>query len=364
MMINRIIEWLKNLELFIFSKFIITFIIYNKNDKKRTITMKIALIDYMSPIGHVSLINFYLKNFENYFNCIFLNKSVKESILPNKKIWYQSFSKFFFFRIFRLIILFNNLKKKNISRVIMLSYEPSVIFFISFLINLDIFQFYIVEHDNINVKKSLKKFFIKNLSKKIIHLTYSKSAEKFLKINLKRKTLFINHPIIKKDSRLKKNSILKSNKKKILIPTRHHLNENAIVKILNKYKNIDFIILLKKSNIKKKKFNNFNNAILLEHISEKDISRVDALYLPVDKNVYKYRVSAWIYRGVAFQKKIILDNNNLFKYEKYIFSNYVCSVQVDFNSLLKFKYNKKNHIKFINNYNSNLISSFKKILTL
>ena len=53
--------------------------------------MKTALIDYISPIGHVSLINFYLKNFENYFSLIFLNKNVKKSISSKKK---NSISKF------------------------------------------------------------------------------------------------------------------------------------------------------------------------------------------------------------------------------------------------------------------------------
>jgi hypothetical protein len=326
--------------------------------------MKTALIDYISPIGHVSLINFYLKNFENYFSLIFLNKNVKKSISSKKKIQFQNFSGLFFFKLIKLILLFKNLKKKNISKIVMLSYEPHIIFLISLFVDLNLFKFYLVEHDNINIKKYLKIFFIKRLSKKFIHLTYSKSAEKYLKFNLKKKTLFINHPIIKKDNKLKQESILQNNKMKVLIPTRHHLNERSIIKILNKYKNINFIILLKKSNFKKKKFFDYKNTILLEQISEEDISKVDGLYLPLDNSIYKYRVSAWLYRGIGFKKKIILDNSNIFKYEKNIFSNYISSLKNDLNKLLKHKLNEKKHIKFIKDYNSRLINNFKKILIL
>ena len=51
--------------------------------------MKTALIDYISPIGHVSLINFYLKNFENYFSLIFLNKNVKILKVSNSQLFIQ-----------------------------------------------------------------------------------------------------------------------------------------------------------------------------------------------------------------------------------------------------------------------------------
>ena len=77
----------------------------------------------------------------------------------------------------------------------------------------------------------------------------------------------------------------------------------------------------KKSNIQKGLFNNFNNVKLLEFIDEKDIKNISFIYLPVDEEVYKYRVSAWLYKGVAYNKKVFMENNSLYKFEKKRFPN-------------------------------------------
>jgi hypothetical protein len=59
--------------------------------------------------------------------------------------------------------------------------------------------------------------------------------------------------------------------------------------------------------LKKKIFSNFNNVKLIEFIKEKDINKVIAIYLPLDPEIYKYRVSAWLYMGIAYNKKILME---------------------------------------------------------
>ena len=326
--------------------------------------MKIALLDYLSPIGHVSLINFYIKKIGSEFDQIILNQKVKKNICKNKKIKYLNFDKGIFHKITKLYLLFKKLKNKKISKVLLLSYEPKVLFILSFFIDLKYFNLYLLEHDNLSKKKFSKLFFIKNLSKKFIYFTYSLPAKKFLINELKKKVYFIDHPIIEKDKpELNKTKLKKINKyKTILIPTRHHLDEYSIRKTINKYKKINFIILLKKSNFVKKLFFEYKNVIRLENISEKDISKVGAIYLPLSDSMYGLRVSAWLYRGIAFHKKVILNRNSLYKFEKKRFPNHITASNFNFNKILNLKINKKKNKRFIDGYNSNHVSNLKKLL--
>ena len=124
------------------------------------------------------------------------------------------------------------------------------------------------------------------------------NSKKFLKEKFKRNAVFTNHPIIK----LNKEKFKINNKKIILIPTRHHFKKNLIENFINQNKIFKFYILKKKSNIKKGLFKNFENVKLIEFIKEKDINKVIALYLPIDQEVYRYRVSAWLYKGIAYNK--------------------------------------------------------------
>lgn len=326
--------------------------------------MKTVLIDYISPIGHVSLINFYIHRITNKFDQIILNKKVKSSIFRNEKIRYLNFSDGVFSKITKLYFLFKELKNKKVSKIILLSYEPKILFILSFLIDFQSFDLYLVEHDNLSKKKFFKLFFIKNLPKKFIHLTYSLPAKKFLINKLRRNTHFINHPIIQKEGRSKRDiKIIKFNKNKtILIPTRHHFDENSIRKIINKYKKINFIILLKNSNFNKKLFFEYKNVILLKKIHENDISKIGAIYLPLSEKIYQLRVSAWLYRGIAFGKKVIVNYNDLYKFEKKRFPNHIFESNLDFNKILNLKINIKKNNRFIKEYNFKLVSSFKEII--
>ena len=324
--------------------------------------MKNVILDYVCPIGHSSLINFYLDNINNNFYKIILNKDIKDDIIKKKKIKFLDFRKSFLVRLYILIKLFKKFKKSNVSCVTMLSYDPLLLILINIFCNLKNIKIFILEHDNISKKKPLKLFFIKILKKKIIHLTYSESAHNFLKKKLLRRSKILYHPIIKYNFNFEKDiEKIKIKKKTILIPTRHHFDELLIQKIVSNNPKIDFLILLKNSNIKKKKFNNYQNVITIEKISDRDLNKINAIYLPLEKNVYNYRVSAWVYRGIAFNKKIILDNNTLFQNEKKKFPNHIFKNTKNIESILIKNLNHKKNLVFIHNYNKKLIKEFNNI---
>ena len=94
--------------------------------------MKKILLDYISPVGHISLINFYLKNIGKDFDCIFLNKKIKDNIVKSKNLKFLEISNLSILKIINLYILFSKFKKNKISKIIMLSYEPKILFFLSF----------------------------------------------------------------------------------------------------------------------------------------------------------------------------------------------------------------------------------------
>lgn len=319
--------------------------------------MKTVLIDYLSPGGHIPIINFYIKNLSKCFDLIYLNIKVRKNILAKNKINYINLKKNFFLRFFQMLSFFLSLKKKNINRVIMLSYEPQILFFLGFFIDLNYFKIFVFEHDTLNEKNYFKFLFIKHLNKNITHLAYTNSQIKLLNKISKKKAIFTNHPIIENKKNINYIKKKKFKKKIILIPTRHHFIKNLIENFIKKNLNYQFYVLAKKNNLKKKIFSNFNNVKLIEFIKEKDINKVIAIYLPLDPEIYKYRVSAWLYMGIAYDKKILMENNDLYKFEKKRFPNYIIrnnnKIFNNFNSFVKKKIN-------ISKYNSLLITNLKK----
>jgi len=315
--------------------------------------MNSILIDYLTPSGHVPIINFYIKHLNKNFKFIFLNKKIKEKINKVKKIKYFNFKNNLFLKTYQLAKLFQDFKKQKIKNIVLLSYEPHILLLLGLFIDLDYFKIFVFEHDTLNPKKKFKFFTINFLHKNISHLVYNLNSKKLLIDQLKRKAIFTNHPLIKINNN--KSSI--QNKNIVLIPTRHHFDKAYIKNFIKKNKKIEFNILSKESNIKKGLFNNFKNVKLFEFIDEKDIKNISFMYLPIDEEVYKYRVSAWLYKGIAYNKKIFMENNSLYKFEKKRFPN---NVFLNSKKNLKTKYlivkKKFNIIK----YNLLLINDLKK----
>ena len=315
--------------------------------------MKSALIDYLSPVGHLPIINFYIKNLENRLSSIHVNSKIEKNLIKNKKINFINFNKNFISRVSQLIKLFRVLKKNKIKKIIMLSYEPIDLFLLGIFFNLSFFEIFIFEHDTLNEKKILRFFMIKYLNINIIHLVFTFKSKKLLKKKFNRNAIIVNHPIIK----IKNNSEKKIEKRIILIPTRHHFNKRLIDNFIKKNLGFNFYILSKKSNIRKNLFGNLKKVKLIEFINNKDIKKITAIYLPLDNEIYKYRISAWLYVGIAYNKKIILEQNNLYQYEKKRFPNHIL-LNKNKNFL---KYNFKIKNKFdVSKYNNNLIKEFRK----
>ena len=316
--------------------------------------MRSVLIDYLTPKGHIPIINFYIKELNNEFKLIYLNENINTKIKKKKNLFFLKIKKNFILRFFQILCLFKKFKKHKIKKILMLSYEPYIMFLLSLFINLSNFEIFVFEHDTLNPKNKFKFFLIRFLNKKITHLVYQSEQKKLLKFKFKRKAIITNHPIIK-------NSLNKyeTKKKIILIPTRHHFKKELINNFIKKNLKYNFIILAKSSNIKKNLFVLNQNIEIKEYITNKDIAKIFAIYLPLDPIVYKYRISSWVYMGIAYNKKIILDYNSIYKFEKKRFPSYIILNKPKNLELIKLQ---KNNINWINKYNNTLIKKLRKCI--
>ena len=316
--------------------------------------MKVVLVDYLSPIGHIPIINFYIKKLHNVFDNIYLEDNIKGKV-KKKKILYLKINSNIIFRFFQILKLFKNFKKQNVEKIVMLSYEPYIILLLGLFMDLSRFKIFIFEHDTLNQKKILKFLSIGFMSKKINHLVYQNQQKKIIETKFCRKAIFINHPIIKVST------IKRFNRKKkiILIPTRHHFKKKLIESFVAQNPKFNFCILVKKSNLKKKLFLNFKNVKLKEFINKEYINEVDAIYLPLDPLVYRYRISSWVYMGIAYNKKIILENNSIYRFEKKRFPNHII---LNKKNNINIKNSSSNNNREIDKYNDLLIKNFKKII--
>ena len=122
--------------------------------------MKSILIDYLTPSGHVPIINFYIKHLNKNFKFIFLNKNIKKKINKVKKIKYLSIRNNLFLKTYQLAKLFRDFKEQKIKNIVLLSYEPHILFLLGILIDLDYFKIFVFEHDTLNTKKKFKLFII------------------------------------------------------------------------------------------------------------------------------------------------------------------------------------------------------------
>jgi len=294
--------------------------------------MRSVLIDYLAPKGHIPIINFYIKELINEFKLIYLNENINTKIKKTKNLFFLKIKKNFILRFFQILCLFKKFKKQKIKKILMLSYEPYIMFLLSLFINLSNFQIFVFEHDTLNPKNKFKFYLIRFLNKKITHLVYQSEQKKLLKFKFKRKAIITNHPIIK-----------------------NSLNKYKIKKNL-KY---NFIILAKSSNIKKNLFVLNQNIEIKEYITNKDIAKIFAIYLPLDPIVYKYRISSWVYMGIAYNKKIILDYNSIYKFEKKRFPSYIILNKPKNLELIKLQ---KNNINWINKYNNTLIKKLRECI--
>lgn len=317
--------------------------------------MKVVLIDYLSPIGHIPIINFYINRLYNKFDNIYLKDNIKNKVSKKKKIFFLKIHSSFIFRFFQILKLFKNFKTQNVEKIVMLSYEPYIILLIGLFMDLKRFKIFVFEHDTLNKKKMLKFLSIGFMNKKIVHLVFQNQQKKLLKTKFHRKAILTNHPIIKDFT----NKLFNHKKKIILIPTRHHFKKKLIESFVEKNYKFNFCILVKKSNLKKGLFLNYKNVKLKEFIKKEYISEVDAIYLPLDPLVYRYRISSWVYMGIAYNKKIILDNNFIYRFEKKRFPNHII---LNEKKNINLKNSSSNNNKEIDRYNDLLIKNLKTII--
>jgi len=318
---------------------------------------KSAIVDLQCPLGHINLINFYIKNFRKNFDYVILNQEIRKYI-DNKNINFFLYKGNIFIRFFYLVKACNYLISKKVNKILFLSYDIKIFFLISIFLKLNGVKIILIEHDTLNPKKKFYFFLNKLLSKRIIRLVYTKEKFYFVKKHFSDKVNIIDHPIIKDNKKsnklyLNKKIILDSSKKIILIPSRFNIDFKLLYSFINNHKNILFLVLSKKVKI-------LDNVMFVENIRENIIKKINAIYLPLDNNIYRYRVSSWIYKAIAHKKQIILDKGFTYNFEKKRFENLIVNSEEDINFFLK----KKIYIrsKFLRNYNLRLISNMKDFL--
>jgi len=80
---------------------------------------RIALVDLQSPLGHLGIINFYIKNLKKNISYFFLNKKIKPYI-KKKNINFFSYEKNIFLRFLNLISVCNYLISKDVKKILFL----------------------------------------------------------------------------------------------------------------------------------------------------------------------------------------------------------------------------------------------------
>lgn len=323
---------------------------------------KIALVDLQAPLGHLGIINFYIKNLNKNINYFFLNKKIK-SYIKGKNINFFSCRKNFFLRFLDLIIVCNFLISKGVKKIIFLSYEIKIFFLISFYLRYKEITFFIFEHDTLNLKKKFSFFFNKLIDRSVIRLVYTKNQYLFVRNFFKTKCYITNHPIIKdykninklySNKEIKLNNFRKNYKGVILIPSRFNINFSNLYSFIKKNNEFLFIVLSKKIKISK-------NIIFIENIRENIIKKIDAIYLPLNDLIYSYRVSSWIYKGIAYNKKIILDKGFTFKFEKKRFKKFIFHTNESLENIIRNKIILKKD--FIKDYNLKLVNDLNFLIS-
>ena len=322
---------------------------------------KIGLVDLQSPLGHLGIINFYIKNLKKNIDYIFLNKKIG-LYTKEKKINFFVYRKNFFLRFLDFIVVCNFLISRNVKKIVFLSYEIKFFFLISLYLRYKKITIFLVEHDTLNLKKRLDFFLNRLVDRSVIRLVYTKNQYFFVKNFFKNNCFIINHPIIKNyknnnkiysNNDIKLNNFRKNYKGLILIPSRFNINFSHLYSYVEKNNEFLFVVLSKKIKILK-------NIIFFENIKENTIKKFDAIYLPLNDLVYRHRVSSWIYKGISYNKKIILDKELTYKFEKKRFYNYIFNTSERLENIIRKKINvKKNFIKV---YNLKLVNDLKSLI--
>ena len=322
---------------------------------------RLALVDLQSPLGHLGIINFYIKNLKKNISYTILNKKIRPYI-KEKNINFFLYEKNIFLRFLNLIFACNYLISKDVKKILFLSYEIKFFFLISFYLRYKKITVFLVEHDTLDLKKKFNFFFNKLIDRSVIRLVYTKNQYFFVKKYFKTDCYITNLPIIKDNKDVSKlysntnidlNNFTKNYKGLILIPSRFNINFSCLYSFIEKNKNFLFIVLSKKIKILK-------NIIFIENIRENIIKKVDAIYLPLNDLVYRYRVSSWIYKGISYNKKIILDNNFTYKFEKKKFNNFIFNTNESLEHIIRNKINIKK--SFIKDYNLKLVNDLKSLI--
>jgi len=327
--------------------------------------IKTAIVDLNCPIGHVNLINFYVKNLKKNTSLLVLNKSIKKILKYNAAL-YLNYNVNFLKKIYTFFNLYNLLINNKINQVIFLSYDPIYfLFFTKILIKKKI-KIYLIKHDTLNKKKYIKFICNKFIDKRTVRLVYNHEKKVFVVKNFKTRVYIIDHPLLKDTRFVKKiysneykkfkKTIVNNKYIKILVPTRYYIDQKSFYLFIKNFSEKTYFIAFSKR-IKIQ----IDNLFVLKNLKSNMIKYMDYIYLPNNNKVYDTRISSWVYTAIAYNKKVILEKSISSNYEKKRFPNFIIEAKK-----FKLKKPKKMHIlmhrRFIFKYNSNTIIRLKKII--
>lgn len=296
--------------------------------------MKILVIDYLAPMGHVGYVTYQLECLKSLGHKItfYSHKEFYEACNV-KEIEFKAFPNYLYSktgsRFKPLLERIQGIVKLLYINMYLIFYKYDAILFMSY----DIMSFwifksqrntFIINHNNVtDFSKRLKIFLHRHISDKVTYVALAPFIADYLKKNIKNRIVMIPHGITKKYDRVESSCRQLYGGKFIYVPTTSSCDENLLMKIINSKSVNNY---LKESGIKlvikslKIDISNSNCVIISQYIDAETYARImgealAVLTLYTDKSFYN-RVSAVLMECIGSNIPIISARNK--SYENYL----------------------------------------------
>ncbi len=271
----------------------------------------IVFLDVVSPRGHVSINRFYLKSFPNYKTKLIISNELEESYsdICEVEIFNGKFLKkgrvihSVFTLMVSLRMLFTHALKKNYTFVL-LSYDVTNLFIISFFANFIRGKLIVYEHNTTPGDSLLKKTLQKLCFNKVLRICFSDDIKNEYK-RIHQKAIVINHPIVREKDKIGVSSYLKKLVKqydKIVFCPSANADLSRLTHYCNLYPDYLFIV---KSKEKISSKNCYANQFFDEYNWIMNIASF--VYLPIN---ITGRVSGPLYGAIYHSCKVIVNRND------------------------------------------------------
>jgi hypothetical protein len=362
--------------------------------------MKILYIDYLSPEGHknfnqIHICSLLSLNYEihcvfrrGYYEDILTNENNVSLLMELSDSLYKGHANGLITRIFyffQLLRIKNKIKFSSYDAVILSSYEPISLFFANIK-----YPMYIVNHNTIANwdRYNIKKFFIKQLGKRHIHVVFTEEMQQRLESFNVKNVIIVPHGYNKPFSIESPNALLQSlfaidkriNESEYIIVScfsSHFINDALIQQIICNEEFNDFLILKNILITLKGKFgkneNIGKNIILIEqHLTDIEykylFSKSHIILIPYNEK-FRYRTSGILFECFANNKPCLITKiESMLYYSRYFnyypFFETISELQIQILNILIdeniSKYKFLNELNPINNWKTILDKYYNK----